>query len=194
MSEIVIYLIDDDHEVCLALKWLFESLPVKVEIFECPLKFLAIYKPYMLGCIVVDVRMPNMNGLEFLQKLQLLNNRLPVIMITAHVDISLAVRAIKKGAMDFITKPFNHKYLLKQVEEAININSADIIAKGFAILTAREREIMDMVMTGRLNKEIAHNLKISVSTVELHRARLKKKFKVKNIAELVKVMAKLQSY
>jgi two-component system response regulator FixJ len=194
MSESTIFLIDDDHEVCLALKWLFESLPFKVEIFVCPLKFLGVYKPSMRGCIVVDVRMPNMNGVEFLEQLQLLHNRLPVIMITAHVDISLAVRAIKQGAMDFITKPFNHKYLLQQVEEAININSADIIAKGFAILTVRERQIMDLVMMGSLNKEIAHNLKISVSTVELHRARLKKKFQVKNIAELVKIMAKLQNY
>lgn len=185
-----VYVIDDDPEVRRALRWLFESVFLPVETFESAYDFLKDYDVNRRGCLVVDVRLPGMSGLEFLEQLKIKKNKMPVIMITGHGDIPMAVKAMKNGAKDFISKPFNDQYLLDQIhklmtmdEEEHNKNNLEQFKK----LTKRENEVMQLVVEGKLNKQIAVELGISKSTVELHRSRVMRKMKVKTLAQLIKI-------
>lgn len=189
-----VFIVDDDEAVCQALSWLLKSTNMHAEIFSNAQDFLSSYTSNRKGCLLIDVRMPGMNGLELQEKLNALHNMLPVIILTGHGDIPMAVRAMRAGAFDFITKPFNNQVLLEQVQRAImqNANShlkvmPHDIAQRIQRLTPREREVMELVVDGKLNKEIAHLLKISISTVELHRANVMQKMQAKTIAELVKL-------
>jgi FixJ family two-component response regulator len=188
-----VFIVDDDSEVRQGLKWLLETIKLKVEVYETAVAFLEAFNIDRKGCLVIDVRMPDMSGLELLEKLKLLKNRLPVIVITGHGDIPMAVRAIRAGAMDFLSKPFNDQQLLEQIQKVIANNICETklglqrdVTKNIALLTTREREIMNLIITGKLNKQIAHELDISISTVELHRSHLMRKMQVKTLAELVK--------
>lgn len=193
-----IFIIDDEHEMRNSLCWLMESVQLNAEVFDSAPGFLEKYDADRTGCILLDVRMPDMSGLELLDALNARKNRLPVIMITGHGDIPMAIRAMKSGAMDFILKPFNDQQLIEQIQKAIkqNLTSSTSIQdknveKNFSTLTTREREIMTLVIEGKLNKQIAHELNIAISTVELHRARMMKKMQAKNIAQLVKMRVPL---
>jgi two-component system response regulator FixJ len=187
-----IFIIDDDQEMRNSLCWLMESVQLSVETFDSAASFLKQYDADRTGCMLLDVRMPDMSGLELLDTLIALKNRLPVIMITGHGDIPMAIRAMKAGAVDFILKPFNDQQLVEQIQKSIIKNPTDskflqkeIIASNYSTLTVREREIMTLIAEGKLNKQIAHELNIAISTVELHRARMMKKMQAKHIAQLI---------
>ncbi len=191
--EPTVFVIDDDPALCESLRWLMESIGLKVRVYSNAKDFLTEYHTEMKGCLLIDIRMPGMSGFELQEALIANHNRLPIIMITGHGDIPMAVRALKAGAIDFITKPFNAQQLLEQVQKAINqdahrpeIPEYASLANRFASLTSREKEVMERVVSGKLNKEIAYELEISLKTVELHRSHVMQKIQVKSLAELVK--------
>ena len=186
-----IYIIDDNSELCNALRWFFESVQFNVETYKNAEQFLDKKIDNGLGCILVDVRMPGISGLELLEQLKLQKNRLPVIVITGYGDIPMAVRAMKAGAIDFILKPFNDQCLLEVVQrcitQSVNTNSIDEICERIKQLSDREQQIINLIVDGKLNKEIAYELSISISTVEAHRANIMQKMQAKNLAQLVKI-------
>lgn len=188
-----VFVIDDDIEICKALEWLFKSAHLGVETYQSGKSFLDNFKPHRQGCIIIDMRMPIMSGLELLELLKIQKNRLPVVMITAYGEIPLAVRAMKAGAIDFILKPINHEALLNLIKEYIsfptileNKKTAEIQQR-FGLLSEREMEVLNLIIQGKLNKEIASELHISISTVEVHRSRIMHKLQVKNLAHLIKL-------
>lgn len=193
------FIIDDEPDILKALRWLLESVGINVECFESSISFLENYDPSRCGCIITDLRMPIMGGIQMFEQLILRKNRLPVIILTGHGDIPMAVKAMKIGAMDFISKPFNDQYLLEQVQKSIvrSVNQClsdpfENYARRFADLSKRELQVMKLVVAGKLNKQIAQELCISNSTVEFHRARTMKKMGAKNLAQLIKIYLSLQ--
>jgi FixJ family two-component response regulator len=190
-----VFIIDDDPDMCKSLKWLLESVQLNIELYHSGTAYLAVHDPNRHGCLLIDLRMPGMSGLQLLEQLNARKNPIPVIIISAHGDIPLAVRAMKIGAVDFISKPFNEHLLVERVQELIvqdmqrhpYTNQASIYAKRFESLTPREREVMDQIVMGKLNKQIAHALGISIKTVEQHRSRLMDKMQVNSLAELIKI-------
>ena len=185
-----IFIVDDDLDVCKALRWLFESVCFNVETYISAHLFLENYNSNKKGCLIVDVRMPIMSGLELLEYLKAQKSRLPVIIITGYGDIAMAVRAMKLGAVDFLLKPFNHHCLLETVQKSMStsVNTSEIeqINERINRLTYRERQVIDLILAGKLNKEIAYELSISMSTVEAHRANKMQKMQAKNLAQLIK--------
>jgi FixJ family two-component response regulator len=193
-SRDTVYLVDDDEAMRDSLAWLLEARGLHVHTYTSAETFLADYKPgHMRGCIVLDIRMPGMSGLELYEEISSHPDTPPVIFVTGHGDIPMAVGALKKGAADFIEKPFNDKEMVALVEQCIaNDHGHDAtrareaqLAQRLAQLTAREREVMERIMAGRLNKQIADDLGISIKTVEVHRARVMDKMGVNSVAELV---------
>jgi two-component system response regulator FixJ len=190
-----IFIVDDDLDMCKSLKWLLESLKLKVEIYHSGAEYLEAYDPRRRGCLLIDMRMPGMSGLQLLEQLNLRRNPIPVIIISGHGDIPLAVRAMKTGAVDFISKPFNEQLLLERVQELVEkdmhrhpyVDQSPLYIKYLESLTRREREIMGHVVRGKLNKQIADTLGISMKTVEQHRANVMEKMHVASLAELIKV-------
>ncbi len=191
-----IFIIDDESEVCNALRWLFESVQFNVETYGTAQLFLEHYDHRMQGCLIADVRLPEMSGLELLEQLKQQKSNLPVIMITGHGDIKMAVRAMKAGAFDFIEKPFNEQGLLETVQKCMslskNISSVELINERINKLSDRERQIINLIVDGKLNKEIAYDLSISISTVEAHRANIMHKMQAKNLAHLIKIYLQAQ--
>ena len=188
-----IFIVDDDKKVRDALLWLFTSVQLPVETFDSASQFIDKYKSNRPGCLIIDVRMPGMSGLELLELLKLNKCHLPIIVITGHGDIPMAVRAMKAGAVDFICKPFNDQYLLDQIQKTLNQNhSADdtqqneLISACFATLTSREKDILVRITDGQLNKQIAYELNIAQSTVETTRSKIMKKMQAKTMAQLIK--------
>jgi two-component system response regulator FixJ len=191
-----IYIIDDEVNVCNALSWLFKSVQFNVETYENAQLFLAKYANDKQGCIIMDVRLPGMSGLELLEQLKAQKSHIPVIIITGYGDIQMAVRAMKAGAVDFILKPFNDQCLLETVQKCINkisnINSLEIIQERMKTLSDREQQIVALILDGKLNKQIAYDLSISISTVEAHRANIMHKMQAKNVAQLIKMFLQVQ--
>jgi two-component system response regulator FixJ len=186
-----IYIIDDDIELCNGLRWLLESINLKVETYHSAMDFLKVYKVDWCGCLLIDIRMPEMSGLQLQDRLIALGNPLPIIMISGHGDISMAVRAMKGGAIDFILKPFNDQQLLEQIQRAISL-SKEIEIKQSALnrynkLSARGKEILIKALNGKMNKQISHELGISIKTVECHRANIMQKMEAGSIVELAKL-------
>jgi FixJ family two-component response regulator len=188
-----VFIVDDDEAMRDSLAWLLESNGLRVSLFESGEAFLDAYREDMAGCLVLDVRMPGMSGLELHERLQAMNSPLPIIFVTGHGDVPMAVSALKKGAADFIEKPFNDKEILRLIEQCLAADreqtgrrrhNADI-ERRLANLTPREREVMGLMAAGRLNKQIADDLGISIKTVEVHRARVMDKMEVRSLAELV---------
>jgi len=194
-----VFVIDDDQALCQSLRWLLESVGLQVETYNSGTSFLEKYDAERRGCLLIDIRMPGMSGLELQEQLISRHNLIPIIFITGHGDVPMAVRAMKAGAVDFITKPFNDQLLLELIQKAIaqDLNRPDIhqqrqYAERMGQLTTRELEIMKLVVNGKLNKVIAHELGISIKTVELHRAHVMQKMQVKSLAELVKIHSLLE--
>lgn len=188
-----VYVVDDDEAMRDSMVWLIESEGFSVRAFASAEDFLAFYREGLAGCLVLDVRMPGMSGLELYERLAARRSTLPVIFITGHGDVPMAVAALKKGAADFIEKPFNDTDMLRLIRQCLEMDTSrrarrareDSVAQRLAQLTAREKEVMDRVVEGKLNKQIADELSISMKTVEAHRARVMEKMGVRSLAELV---------
>ena len=193
--EPIVFVVDDDQAMRNSLKWLIESVGMQVETYASASEFIDSYYPGRAGCLLLDVRMPGMSGLELQAYLSRQEIRIPIVIITGHGDVSMAVRAMKAGAVDFIEKPFNDQALLDSIRNALDFDEqqrslqaqrAEIAAR-LAQLTPREHEVMEMVTEGRSNKEIAAELGVSAKTVEAHRARVMDKMQADSLAELVRM-------
>jgi two-component system response regulator FixJ len=190
-----IFIVDDDPAVRDSLATLLESSGFRTESFESATKFLASGGAARRGCLIADIRMPDMDGLALQEELARRSAMLAVIIVTGHGDVPLAVRAMKAGAVDFLEKPFDEESLLTSVRRAAElISSAGTRIAAFedaqtrlADLTRREREVLELVVAGRANKVIAHELGISPRTVELHRARVMDKMNARTVADLVRI-------
>ena len=197
-----VFVVDDDREVRDALRLLLESVGLRVECFESSQVFLDQFNPEKPGCLVLDVRMPGMSGLDL--QAHLAEERLcpPIIIVTGHGDVPMAVRAVQAGAMNFIEKPFNDQVLLDSVHRAIekdaqqrgDVSRLEEIEARFAKLTPREREVLELVVAGRRNKLIAAELGVSQSTVEAHRAKVMEKMEADTLSELMRMMLSLEPY
>jgi RNA polymerase sigma factor (sigma-70 family) len=189
----LVHIIDDDEALRDSLVWLLESTGLKVASYPSAEAFLRAWTPDMSGCLVLDIRMPGMSGLELHEKLNNLHSTLPVIFITGHGDVPMAVTALKKGAFDFIEKPFHDQDMLHLIEQCLGRERAEReqrrqganAQRRIEQLTPREREVLDLIVAGRLNKQIADELGISIKTVEVHRARVMEKMGANSLAELV---------
>ncbi|MGZ8928728.1 MAG: response regulator transcription factor [Methylobacter sp.] len=190
-----VFVIDDDPSVLKALERLLRSSGLNVAMFASPQEFLEQYEPDLHGCLVLDVAMPCLNGLELQQILAVRDIELPVIFITGHGDIPMSVQAMKQGAVDFLTKPVHDNDLIEAIHAAIEkdrmirLTSAELaeIRQRLATLTPREREVLGHVVAGRLNKQIAADLGIVEKTIKVHRAHLMTKLKVRSLADLVRL-------
>jgi RNA polymerase sigma factor (sigma-70 family) len=194
-SETTVFVVDDDQPMRNSLKWLIESIGMKVKTYDSADEFLNSYYPGRAGCLLLDVRMPGMSGLDLQVHLARQDSRLPVIIITGHGDVAMAVKAMKAGAVDFIEKPFHDEELLGSIRNALDYDEqqrslqsqrAEIAAR-LVELTPREHEVMEMVTDGKANKEIATALGVSAKTVEAHRARVMDKMRASSLAELVRM-------
>ncbi|MGO9934995.1 MAG: response regulator transcription factor [Steroidobacteraceae bacterium] len=195
----VIYVVDDDDGMRRALDTLLSTVGYKTAVFSRPAEFLANFKPDTPGCLVLDIRMPEMSGLEVQQQLNRRGSMMPVIFITGHGDVPMAVQAMKEGAFEFIQKPFRDQDLLDQINHALKQDAenrstvsrrAEVLHR-LESLTPRERQVMDMVVDGAANKVIAIDLNLSERTVEIHRAKVMEKMGARSVAHLVKLQLTL---
>jgi len=188
-----VFIVDDDQGVREAIKILMRSIGVGSETFPSADDFLKAHSPDMSGCIVLDVRMPGMSGLELQEQLVSLGSTLPIIFVSAHGDVPMAVEAVKAGALDFVQKPFRDQELIDKIQVAFTENARvreklrdrSRITERIASLTPREHEVMEMVVEGKANKVIAIDLGLSQRTVEIHRARVMKKMEADSVSQLV---------
>jgi FixJ family two-component response regulator len=196
-----VFIVDDDEAQRDSLVWLLESHKYKVGAFPRAEDFLAAWNEKLAGCLVLDVRMPGMSGLELFEELCRRRSTLPVIFITGHGDVPMAVAALKKGAADFIEKPFAAEDMLRLVDDCLahergartrRRSEADT-AQRLAQLTVREREVLDLVVAGKLNKQVADKLSISIKTVEVHRARVMEKMGAQSLASLVRQIVAVEA-
>lgn len=190
-----VFVIDDDQAVRDSLGLLLKSMGTRARLFDSAQAFLDQYETSFTGCIVLDIRMPGMSGMELQQKLKGLRSTLPIIFVTGHGDVPMAVEAMHHGAFDFIQKPFRDQELLDRINQALNWDqehrSEEDYRRGvlerFSSLTPREREVMGCVVRGLANKVIAMDLDLSQRTVEIHRARVMEKMNARSLADLVRM-------
>jgi len=190
-----VYIVDDDQAIRHAMELLMRSVGLDYEIFHSADDFLSNHSNDRAGCLVLDIRMPGLGGLELQEKLNDTGSTLPIIFITGHGDVPMAVEAMQKGAVDFIQKPFRDQELLDRVSEALTTDQerrsareekAEVLSR-IEKLTNRERQVLDLVVTGKPNKVIAYELGVSQRTVEIHRARVMEKMQAKSLADLVRM-------
>jgi RNA polymerase sigma factor (sigma-70 family) len=190
-----VFIVDDDPSIRFAMQALMDSVNLAHEIFASADEFLEKVTGQRPGCLVLDIRMPGLGGLELQEELIKRGNTVPIIFITGHGDVPMAVDAMQKGAVDFIQKPFRDQDLLDRIREALNTDKERReeqqkhaeVADRLARLTNREREVFDLVVTGKPNKVIAYELGVSQRTVEIHRARVMEKMQARSLADLVKM-------
>ena len=190
-----VYVVDDDEAVRDSVQWLLEGQDFRVRSFESSEVFLARYDPREVACLIVDIRMDGMSGLELQDRLIERNSPLPIAFITGHGDVPLAVDTMKKGALDFIQKPFNEQQLVPLVERMLEQARANFAEHQQAAsrdallskLTGREAQVLERIVAGRLNKQIADDLGISIKTVEAHRANIMEKLGANTVADLLKI-------
>lgn len=195
-EEPTVFVVDDEASVRSSLQWLLESIRLKVETFESAESFLSKRVGDRPGCIVLDVRMPGMSGPELMDQLNQMHVTMPIIFLSGHGDVPLAVRTMKGGALDFLQKPYNNQQFLERVRQALELDAQNRSARRqqgdtatrIDGLSGREREILDRVVLGESNKVIGRALGISYKTVEAHRARLMRKMGVANFAELMQTV------
>jgi FixJ family two-component response regulator len=190
-----VYVVDDDEGVRDSLQWLLEGKDYRVRCYDSAETFLSRYDPREVACLIVDIRMGGMTGLELQDRLIERRSPLPVVFITGHGDVPMAVSTMKKGAMDFIQKPFQEEALLSLVERMLeqareSFNAYQNTASREALLaklTSREAQVLERIVAGRLNKQIADDLGISIKTVEAHRANIMEKLNANTVADLLKI-------
>jgi|SRR5579862_9562961 len=190
-----VFIVDNDSSMRTSLAWLMESADLATETFETAEEFLERYTPDQPGCLVLDLRLPGMSGVALQEELRKRGIALPIIMISGFADVDTAVRALKRGALDFIEKPFPDAVLLERVHEALLLDehrrrdwaARERVAARLARLTARERAVFDQVVLGKANKVVAIEFGISEKTVEAHRARVMHKLGASSLAELVRM-------
>ena len=199
MSSAKTHIVDDDPAVRDALQWLLQSREVQSQSWESAIDFLEFASRDLSGCLLLDVRMPGMSGIELFDRLRALHCRLPVIFLTGHGDVPMAVQALKDGAFDFIEKPYDDNALVDKVLAAIaqdtkrnaHEKSVLLLERKLALLTLREQEVMQRILAGKLNKVIADELGIAMRTVEVHRSRIFEKMKVRSAVELSQILSLL---
>ncbi len=192
----IVYVVDDDPAVGQALGFLLRSFNLECRIYRTAQKFLDAYDGTLPGCLLLDVRMPEMSGLEFLDRLEEFGLQLPVIMLTGHGDVPMAVHAMKRGAADFLQKPVNGQKLIEVVQKCIAQDAENRrfltqqydVAQRLAKLSEREREVMQRVANGETSKAIAHELGLSTRTVESHRASAMRKLRVRRTYDVIRLM------
>lgn len=190
-----VYIVDDDEVVRDALKLLMESVGLGVATFASGQEYLDQFDCEQPGCLVADVRMPGISGLDLQARLAAEKMQPPIIIITGHGDVPMAVRAVQSGAVDFLEKPFNNQAMLDSVHRAIEVDARQRgessrlqeIEARYASLTPREKEVMQLVIEGMRNKNIAYDLEISQSTVEVHRSRVMEKMQAKTLSDLMRM-------
>jgi FixJ family two-component response regulator len=195
----VVFVVDDDPSIRRAIKRLVESVGLRVEGLGSAQEFLRSQRPDAPSCLVLDVRLPGMSGLDFQRELREANIHIPIIFITAHGDIPMTVRAMKAGAVEFLTKPFHDQELLDAIQQGLERDharrdqEAEVrkLRKRFASLTPRERELLPWVVSGLLNKQIADAIEASEATVKAHRSHLMRKMGASSMADLVRMTEKL---
>ena len=196
-----VFVVDDEADIRTALVMLIKSIGLAVETYASPQAFLQNYRAEQPGCLVLDVRMPGMSGPELQERLNAFNDAPPIIMISGHGEIPMAVKALKDGALDFLQKPFSDQVLLDRIQQAIVLDAAQRrdnaerreLERRYHTLTQREREVLQGVVDGRINKVIASELNVSTRTVEIHRAHVMEKMQAASLSSLVHMMTVLKS-
>ena len=199
-TEQTVYIVEDDEAVRDSLSLLLQSEGLPVSAYDRGSRFLEDWRPDMAGCVVLDIRMPEMDGMELQEALVERGSDLPIIFVTGHGDVPLAVEAMRQGAVDFIEKPYHEEQLLEKIRSALSENAEQrqvreekqVILDRLAELTPREREIMDRMIAGQANKVIAIELNISQRTVEIHRSRVMHKMGTHSLAQLVRMVLNVQ--
>src|SRR5579871_4032537 len=196
----VVFVVDDDDAVRSSLRLLLKSVGLAATTLPTAQEFLSVYNPHQPGCLILDVRMPGMSGIELQEQLNMRGAMIPVIFITGHGDISMAVEAMRHGAFDFLPKPFRDQDLLDRVQKALEkdarnrqeVAQTDRIRGLFESLTPREREVLELVTSGKPNKVMAADLGVSQRTIEIHRARVMEKMQARSLAQLVRMVLDLK--
>jgi two-component system response regulator FixJ len=194
-SDKVVHVIDDDEAMRKSLAFLLRAAKLEVQTYSSAAEFLERLPQAKSGCVITDVRMPGISGIDLLKRLRELKAAMPVIVITGHGDVPMAVQAMKEGAIDFLEKPFEEEAMLAAIRAAFDVQAADAdrqrtvaeIRERIASLSAREREVLEGLVAGQANKVIAYNLGISPRTVEIYRANVMTKMKASSLSELVRM-------
>ena len=195
-----VFVVDDDEAVRTSLRLLLKSVGLPVETFASAQEFLDQFDPSRAGCLVLDIRMPGMSGLELQQHLNDRHSIMPIVFITGHGDVPMAVEAMQAGAVDFIQKPFRDQDLIDRINRALEkdremrseLRERDEIRRRMSQLTPREREVLELVTQGKANKVIAGDLNVSQRTVEIHRARVMEKMEAHSLAHLVRMVLEVE--
>jgi FixJ family two-component response regulator len=199
-SDSIVFVVDDDASIRDAVKSLLKSVGLRAEVFGSTEEFLAAARPQVPSCLVLDVRLPGMSGLEFQEQLEKTGIRIPIIFVTAHGDIPMTSRAMKAGAIEFLPKPFQKKELLEAIHQALDRDRTmreeeaglSSLRARFDSLTEREREVMGLVVTGLMNKEVGAELGVTEITIKVHRGHVMQKMKAGSLADLVRMAEKLK--
>ena len=199
-SESIVFVVDDDASIRDAVKSLLKSVGLRAEVFGSTEEFIVAARPQVPSCLVLDVRLPGMSGLEFQEQLEKTGIRIPIIFVTAHGDIPMTSRAMKAGAIEFLPKPFQKKELLEAIHQALDRDRTmreeeaglSSLRTRFDSLTEREREVMGLVVTGLMNKEVGAELGVTEITIKVHRGHVMQKMKAGSLADLVRMAEKLK--